>query len=183
MRLQMVLLLVIFVTGFAILSITFRSTQNPAEGDLPPNFCSNPKNLCDNSLNERQRTYLDRLTEVNKWLIALGYAALVGLITKKITSSDDLRFSSFACSLGGVLLVLSLYAGFLSYQSILITLSLKPLSVIGSSLTAFPISAQMILILLATTVLTYAFLRPKAVQTNPIAADSMANKSEGETQA
>lgn len=183
MRLQMILLLAIFAAGFAILSITFHSTQNPTGSDLPPNFCPDPKNLCDNSLTERQRAYLDRLTDVNKWLIALGYGTLVGLITKRTASNDDLRFNSFACSLGGILLILSLYAGFLSYQSILIALSLKPLSAIGSNLTAFPISAQMILLLLATTVLAYAFLRPNVTRASTDTAESAAKKSSDEAKA
>ena len=158
MRMQKLFLLFLFAAGFVLLSATFRSTQNPEPRDLPP---QRPEN----TLTERQRVYLDRHTELNKWLIALSYAILVGLTTKRIANADDPRFSSFACSLGGMLLVLSLYAGFLSYESVLIVMSSKPLSNIGAPITAYPIVAQMIFLAVATAVLAYAFLGPAALTT------------------
>jgi hypothetical protein len=111
MRAQRIILFLTFATGFAVLSITCRHSQLALGAhDLPPSFA-------DNQLNDRQRVYLDRHTELTKWLIALSYAILAGLVSKRISGSDDSRFSSFSCSLGAVLLLLSLYAGFLSLSS------------------------------------------------------------------
>ncbi len=151
MRRQTIVLLLVFVSGLALLSATFKIAQTPQRGEVP--------SFTDPALTERQRVYLDRQDQLAKWLVALSYGVLAGLVTKRL-SAEDARFNTFSCGLGGVLLVLSLYAGFLSFESILILMSLQPLWAIGSHLTSYPLAAQMILLAAGTTSLAFAFLGP-----------------------
>ena len=153
MRAKTIILLVVFAAGFAVLSIAFQASQFPK---ILPHPDPGGK------VTELQRVYLDRHTELTKWLIALGYGMLAGLVTKRVTDPANPRLNSFPCSLGATFLVLSLYAGFLSHQSILILVSDRPMSFMGSALTAYPLAAQMILIAMATALLTYALLDPHA---------------------
>jgi hypothetical protein len=155
LRSQRIILLLIFAVGFALLSVSFKRSQFPK--DLP-------HQQSDNTLNDRERVYLDRHTELNKWLIGLAYAILTALVSKRVADPNEPRLNSFACSLGAILLLLSLYAGFLSHQSILIVMSSRPLNYIGSALTAYPLAAQMLLLIAATTILVYALLRPSALK-------------------
>jgi hypothetical protein len=146
-------LVLLFLIGIVLLTTIFRFSQISAESTRPQS---------DNTLTERQRTYLDRHTDLTKWLIALSYAMLGGLVSKSFGTKPDPRIGSFSCSIGIILLLLSLYAGFLSYESLLLLMANYPLSYIGSDLTAFPIGAQMILLLASTVALAYSFLRPPA---------------------
>ncbi|MFP5234320.1 MAG: hypothetical protein ACLGSD_00335 [Acidobacteriota bacterium] len=164
-----IILVLLFVMGVALLTAVFRYSQTSAASARPH---------CDNALTERQRTYLDRHTDVTKWLIALSYAMLGGLVSKSFGSKHDPRIGSFSCSIGIILLLLSLYAGFLSYESLLLLMAEYPLSYIGSDLTAFPVGAQMVLLLAATIALAYSFLRSPATHshTKGIAHESGASK-------
>jgi hypothetical protein len=155
MRIQRIVLLLVFAAGFIFLSVSFKRAQFPPANEIPPT-------QADNTLNERQRVYLDRHTELTKWLIALSYAILAGLVARRFADTNDPRISSFSCSLGAVMLLLSLYAGFLSHQSILILMSFRPLAYLGSSLTVYPLAAQMIFLAAGTAFLVFAFLRPGA---------------------
>ena len=145
-----IILVLMFVIGIALLTAIFRFSQTSPVSARP---------LSDNTLSERQRTYLDRHTDLTKWLIALSYAMLGGLVSKSFGTKPDPRIGSFSCTIGIILLLLSLYAGFLSYESILLLMANYSLSYIGSDLTTFPIGAEMILLLAATIALAYSFLR------------------------
>lgn len=153
-------LILLFVFGVAVLTAVFKSAQHPHPSDI-----AHPQN--DNTLTERQRTYLDLHGELAKWLIALSYAMLGGLVSKSFGAKADPRIGSLSCSLGVAILLLSLYAGFLSYESILLLMSRYPLVYIGSDLTTFPVEAQMLLLLAATVALTFSLLRSPVAHRPP----------------
>jgi hypothetical protein len=111
------------------------------------------------SLTERDRSYVDRYTDLAKWLIGLSYALLVAVASRRFSGRDEALFRSLPFTLGVGLLILSLYCGFLSYQSILIVLSSKPLWMLRSELTSFPVAVQLWLLSGATALLAVAFFR------------------------
>jgi hypothetical protein len=141
----------LFVVLFAVISLEFKKLQNTQDY---PHLAAN-----DNELSERDRAYVDRYTDLSKWLITLSYALLAGVATKSVKDKDDSLSRSMPFSIGIGLLVLSLYAGFLSYQSVLIVLSSKPLWMLRSRLTSFPVATQLWLLSAATAFLAFAFFR------------------------
>jgi hypothetical protein len=153
MRLKSILLLTIFLGGIVALCASFKLVQHPERNQLTVKFNDGPPN-------ERQKAYIDRYTDLNKWLIGLAYAMLAGVITKRTSGHDKEFESSLALDAGCVFLLLSLFAGFLAYESLLIALSSKTLDHIGSPLTAYPIAIQMILLGGATILLAFALECP-----------------------
>jgi hypothetical protein len=150
---QKLILLIVFLLGFVYLSVTFKVTQNLRPGKLT-------EDLSIVSLNDRQRAYIDHYTESTKWLVGLAYAMLTGLAAKRFNSPEDVRFESFMCLLAASFLVLSLYAGFLSQQAILIALISRPFGYLGSMLTSYPLAAQMFLLVAGTGALVFTFFQP-----------------------
>jgi len=150
-RMRRVLLGALFFAIFSIISLAFLRLQNSIDfPHLAPDIMTE---------SDRDRLYVDRYTDLSKWLIALSYALLVGVATKRRGDKEDPLFRSVSFSVGVGLLLLSLYAGFLSYQSVLIVLSSKPLWMLRSRLTSFPVAAQLWLLSGATVFLAVAFFR------------------------
>ncbi len=153
MSLKSILLWTIFLGGVVVLCASFKLVQHPDLNQLTVKFNDGPPT-------DRQKLYIERYTDLNKWLIGLAYAMLAGIVTKRI--SDDGFKRPLTMEIGSISLLLSLFAGFLSYESLLIALSSKTLDHIGSPLTAYPIAIQMILLGIGTTLLAFGFLRPES---------------------
>jgi hypothetical protein len=166
--LKSVVLLTVFIGGLAILCATFKLVQHPERNQLTVKFTDGPPD-------DRQKLYIDRYTDLNKWLIGLAYAMLAGVITKRTSDHRTGFESSSALEVGCIFLLLSLFAGFLSYESLLIALSSKTLDHIGSPLTAYPIAIQMVLLGVGTTLLAFALLWPKQAESpvSPIRARTL----------
>jgi hypothetical protein len=141
----------LFVALFSVVSVEFKNLQNTQHY---PHLDDK-----DMTLSDRDKSYVDRYTDLSKWLIAVSYALLVGVATKHMEDRGNPLFRSVPFSLGIGLLLLSLYAGFLSYQSVLIVLSSKPMWMLRSGLTSFPVAAQLWFLLGATALLAFAFFR------------------------
>jgi hypothetical protein len=154
MRLKSVLLWTIFIGGVVVLCASFKLVQHPDQNQLTVNFNDGPPT-------ERQKIYIERYTDLNKWLIGLAYAMLAGIVTRHVSAREKGFETSLPMGIGSIFLLLSLFAGFLSYEALLIALSSKTLDHIGSPLTAYPIAIQMILLGIATTLLAFAFLQPE----------------------
>jgi hypothetical protein len=152
-HLRSLLLGTVFVVIALTISVEFRRLQNtPDHAELPQS---------DMSLSDRDKTYIDKSTDLSKWLTGIAYALLAGLVTRRLAGDAEKRFRSMSCILGVGLLILSLYAGFLSYEAVLIVTSSKPTWMIRSRLTSFPVESQLWLLAAATVSLVFTFFTSK----------------------
>lgn len=118
-------------------------------------------------LSEADKVYIDQMTEQTKWLESLAYASLVGLIVLQGKGSD--RGLSKLSSVGAPLLIVSLYAGFLSRDVTLIALT-KGTPLLYSPLGTWPHTAQFWCLIVGLALLARDFLwTKKPAVTAPVA--------------
>jgi hypothetical protein len=109
-------------------------------------------------LSEADKVYIDQMTEQTKWLESLAYASLAGLIVLQGKGSG--AGLSKITSVGAALLIVSLYAGFLSRDVILIALT-KGAPLLYSTLGTWPHTTQFWCLIVGLALLARDFLWTK----------------------
>jgi len=106
-------------------------------------------------VSDADKVYIDQMTEQTKWLESLAYASLVGLIVLQAKGSGT-RLSRMS-SMGAALLIVSLYAGFLSRDAILVALT-KGSPLLHSMLGTWPHITQFWCLIVGLALLARDFL-------------------------
>ena len=121
-------------------------------------------------LSEADKVYIDQMAEQTKWLESLAYASLAGLIVLQGKGSG--AGLSKITSVGAALLIVSLYAGFLSRDVILIALT-KGVPLLYSTLGTWPYTTQFWCLIVGLALLARDFLWTKKLAVPAAAATAL----------
>lgn len=141
------------VAGLILVTATFRYLQNhDPESHRPAGMTLVQK------LSDPQKALIATQQELSKWLIALAYASLVGLLGVRLKSPEDPRFKGALPLAGAATLVVSLYCGFLMHQATAFILREGPIPLLYGYYYQFPVQAQFWFLMLGLTLLAWPLL-------------------------
>jgi len=145
--------LLLLVAGLAVVTATFRFFQNHDEASDRP---AGMQLVAD--LSDAQKALITSHQELSKWLIALAYASLAGLLGTRLKSPADHRLHGALPLAGSGALVVSLYCGFLTHQATAFVLREGPVQLFYGYYYQFPIQAQFWSLMLGLTLLAWPLL-------------------------